>query len=54
MEELSDVVTVPMEKSNFVQPFRMLFKQVLVTVTYIMSVMLKIICFRMGKIAHGT
>lgn len=27
MDEISDVVTVPMDKSNFVQPFRMIFKQ---------------------------
>ena len=28
MEILSDVHTVPLEKSNFVRPLRMLFKQV--------------------------
>lgn len=27
MDELSDVMTVPLTNSNFVQPFRMLFKQ---------------------------
>ena len=26
MDDLSDVVTVPLENSNFVKPFRMLFK----------------------------